>query len=212
MACQSTWHRKEALSTDVCKRLRVCVSEHMFFVSGQECVYECLFVPQCLYECVYSCLCVSECQYECVYVQNAFMLVCVCFRSVPKGTVFYFPIKDKAGTVYCLKGADGKDFVLATRINQSSLHFLTRNAGIGQVSACALPVLFSAQLQLNLSIRARFGRNRETNEIKQPSWQLKFAHPTLFLDKCLRGTNIYWALFLVKNASLPRCTSTESYI
>lgn len=126
--------------------------------------------------------------------------VCVCFRSVPKGTVFYFPIKDKAGTVYCLKGADGKDFVLATRINQSSLHFLTRNAGIGQVSACALPVLFSAQLQLNLSIRARFGRNRETNEIKQPSWQLKFAHPTLFMDKCLKGTNIYWALLLVKTA------------
>jgi len=39
----------------------VCVLEHMFFVSGRECVYECLFVPQCLYECVYSCLCVSEC-------------------------------------------------------------------------------------------------------------------------------------------------------
>lgn len=58
MACQSTWHReREALSSDVC----VCVLEHMFSVSGRECVYECLFVPQCLDECVYSCLCVSEC-------------------------------------------------------------------------------------------------------------------------------------------------------
>lgn len=120
-------------------------------------VYLCPSV--CMSVFIHVCVCLSVSMNVFMCRMLLCLCVCVCFRSVPKGTVFYFPIKDKAGTVYCLKGADGKDFVLATRINQSSLHFLTRNAGIGQVSACALPMMFSAQLQLNLSIRARFGRN-----------------------------------------------------
>jgi len=59
----------------------------------------CLYPSVCMSVFIRVCVCLSVSMSVFMCRMLLCWCVCVCVRSDPKGTVFDFPIKDKAGTV-----------------------------------------------------------------------------------------------------------------